>query len=141
LIKNIHGPDVDSEVWQKMYAKNERTKPCIRGSEGAEFVSELEVKESDIIVTKNRYDAFYGTNLETYLSANNISQVLIAGVQTNVCVDTTVRSASIRDYDVTVLQDCVGTPDRGRSKVIFENIEQYFGDLRESTDIELTEFN
>ena len=66
------------------------------------------------------------------------AQIIIAGVQTNVCVDTTVRSAFIRDYDVTVLKDCVGTPDSGRSEVVFENIEQYFGNIRESVDIELT---
>jgi len=137
LVRNVHGSDVDSDAWHEMYAKNDRTKPCIQGEEGAEFVSELGATEYDVVVIKNRYDAFYGTNLEAYLSANDVSHLLVAGVQTNVCVDTTVRSAFVRDYRVTVLKDCVGSPDTERRDQTFANMEQYFADVRKSEDIDL----
>jgi ureidoacrylate peracid hydrolase len=137
LVRNVHGPDVDSDAWHAIYDKNDRTKPCIRGDEGAEFVPELGATDDDVVVTKNRYDAFYGTNLEAYLSANDVSHLLVAGVQTNVCVDTTVRSAFVRDYRVTVLEDCVGSPDTERRDQTFANMEQYFADVRASEDVEL----
>jgi len=135
LVRTIHDPDVDSDAWHDMYERNDRTKPCKRGTEGVAFAPELGPAEDDVVVTKHRYDAFYGTALDTYLSANDVSRVVVCGVATNVCVDTTVRAAFVRDYDVTVPEDCVGTHDAEQRDPTLANVEAYFGDVRQSTDI------
>jgi isochorismate hydrolase len=51
-----------------------------------------------IIVKKNQYDAFYNTNLEKILRKENISQIIICGVLTNICCETTARSAFVRGF-------------------------------------------
>jgi len=53
-----------------------------------------------IIIEKNQYDAFYNTNLEKILHENNISQVIVCGVLTNICCETTARSAFVRGFEV-----------------------------------------
>ena len=58
------------------------------------------LKPSDgIIVKKNQYDAFYNTNLEHILKTRNINQVVICGVLTNICCETTARSAFVRGFE------------------------------------------
>jgi len=52
-----------------------------------------------IIIEKNQYDAFYNTNLEQILHENNISQVIVCGVLTNICCETTARSAFVRGFE------------------------------------------
>ena len=68
----------------------------------------------DPVVEKFRYSAFTDTVLDAMLRARGTQTVVVAGVTTDVCVDSTVRSAFMRDYGVVVLSDCTGasTPDR-----------------------------
>ena len=62
-----------------------------------------------IIIEKNQYDAFYNTNLEQTLHERNISQLVICGVMTNVCCDTTARSAFVRGFEVFFTVDGTAT--------------------------------
>lgn len=55
---------------------------------------------SPIVITKHQYDAFHNTALEMTLRKNNINQVIITGVMTNACCDTTARSAFVRGFEV-----------------------------------------
>ena len=63
-----------------------------KGSWDFEIVDELRPQAADVVVTKARYSGFAGTNLETVLRARCIRNVLVAGVNTNVCVESTIRS-------------------------------------------------
>jgi isochorismate hydrolase len=78
------------------------------GSPESNIVSELEVPEG-IVIEKNQYDAFYNTNLEKILQEKNISQVIICGVMTNVCCETTARSAFVRGFEVFFTVDGTAT--------------------------------
>lgn len=69
------------------------------------------LRETSQIVKKHRFGAFYGTRLETLLHALGVTTLIITGTTTNACVDTTVREAYMRDYDVIIVQDCVGGLD------------------------------
>lgn len=77
----------------------------------AEFVDQLAPGAADVVVVKRRYDAFLGTDLELLLRSLGIERLYVAGVATNMCVESTVRSASQRDFAVTVVSDCTGAPD------------------------------
>lgn len=135
FVRTHHNEGTMSENWAAKY--EDRPTPCVPNTEGVEFVSELNVTDDDITITKNRYSAFDNTNLETYLDSKGISQLLVGGVSTNVCVESTVRAAFDKNYFVTVLSDCTASTELDRHRAALENIESHFGDVRESTEIEL----
>lgn len=78
----------------------------IRGSVGAEIVSELRPEPADHVVDKARFSCFLGTDLEFLLHGLEISTLLVVGVCTDVCVLWTVGDAFQRDYYVRVVEDC-----------------------------------
>jgi len=66
-------------------------------------------REGDPVVPKRRYSAFFGTGLEQALRERGIRDLAVAGVMTNLCVETTVREAFVRDMRVRVLMDATAT--------------------------------
>jgi ureidoacrylate peracid hydrolase len=62
---------------------------CVEGTWGAEFYEGLEPQPGDIVVDKNRYSAFFGTNLDIILRNKAIKTLIMSGTATNVCVETT----------------------------------------------------
>ena len=84
--------------------------PLRRGSWDADIVSTLGVADTDAVIDKNRYDAFLYTDLELVLRALGTTRLIVAGVVTFACVETTVRSANQRDFDVAVAADCTAAP-------------------------------
>jgi ureidoacrylate peracid hydrolase len=85
--------------------------PLVAGSWDAAVTDDLMPLDGDTLVDKNRFDAFLFTDLEVVLRALGITRLLVAGVVTNVCVESTVRSAAQRDFDVTVASDCTAAAD------------------------------
>jgi ureidoacrylate peracid hydrolase len=62
-----------------------------------------------IVLEKLRWDAFYGTELDSILRNLDVNRLIIAGLQTNVCVDTTARTALMKNFEVAVPDDAVST--------------------------------
>jgi ureidoacrylate peracid hydrolase len=89
---------------------NPDDQPLVRGTWDAAITDELKPLEGDRIVEKNRYDAFLYTDLEQVLRALGVNRLLVCGVATNVCVESTVRSAEQRDFTVFVASDCTSGP-------------------------------
>jgi nicotinamidase-related amidase len=83
-----------------------------RGSKGWAFLPELDRKPADVVVEKTLNDAFAGTALHDTLQRRAPDRVLIAGWATDSCVDSTVRSAISRDYNVVVASDAHTLSDR-----------------------------
>jgi ureidoacrylate peracid hydrolase len=83
------------------------------GSESAALHADLIVDPGDIVVAKPRFGAFYGTDLEVILRARSVDSVIISGIATNVCCDTTAREANARDIRVFFLSDGTTTAGRG----------------------------
>lgn len=84
------------------------------GSWDAELVDELPAGTDDFVIDKNRYSAFYGTGLEPVLTSLKVRNLVICGVTTNMCVETTARDASQRDYRTFVVSDATGELDKAR---------------------------
>jgi len=81
-----------------------------KGSWGAAIVDALEPKDSDIVIEGKRgLDAFPSTNLDFILRSRDIRTVVLAGFLTNCCVESTMRSAYERGYEVITLTDCTAT--------------------------------
>lgn len=81
----------------------------VRGSEGHDIVPELAPIEGEAVLDKPGKGAFYATDLETMLRARGITHLVVTGVTTEVCVQTTAREANDRGFDCLILSDCTGS--------------------------------
>ena len=81
-----------------------------KGTWGAQIIDELTPQAGDIIIEGKRgLDCFAATDLDFVLRARGVRTVVLAGFLTNVCVESTMRSAYERSYDVVTLVDCTAT--------------------------------
>ena len=83
----------------------------------------------EAIVTKHRYGAFEGTDLDLVLRSRGIRTVIMTGVATNVCVETTARQAFLKDYYVVFTSDCSATFSQAAHDATLHNIDQFFGEV------------
>lgn len=81
----------------------------IRGEYGHDIVDELAPIDGEVIIDKPGKGAFYATELSDVLTEAGITQLLVTGVTTEVCVHTTTREANDRGYECLVVSDCVGS--------------------------------
>jgi len=91
------------------------------GSDAVRLSPRLHVAPSDVVLVKPRYGAFTGTDLDLILRAKGIDTVIIGGIATNVCCDTTAREAAMRDYKVFFLSD--GTGNRGLADLSADQVK------------------
>ena len=84
-----------------------------KGSESAALHNGLVVDRRDILLEKPRFGAFHGTDLELILRKSGIDTIIISGVATNVCCETTAREAAVRDFHVFFLSDGTATATMG----------------------------
>ena len=81
----------------------------VRGEPGHDIIPELYPDAGEPVVDKPGKGAFFATDLHAILQARGVTQLVVTGVTTEVCVNTTVREANDRGYDCLVLEDCVGS--------------------------------
>jgi ureidoacrylate peracid hydrolase len=75
----------------------------------SEIMDAVRPLPGDPVISKLRWDAFFGTELETILRNFDAKRLIIAGLQTNVCIDTTTRTALMKNFEVAVPEDAVST--------------------------------
>lgn len=90
---------------------------------------------TDLVIDKCRYDAFLGTDLELVLDGLGVESVVCVGVATDVCVETTARSAFMRNFNVVVVSDATGTTDLASHAASLTAIRKYFGRVERSDTI------
>jgi biuret amidohydrolase len=81
----------------------------IRGEPGHDIIPELYPSAGEPVIDKPGKGAFWSTDLHAILQHRGIKQLIVTGVTTEVCVNTTVREANDRGYDCLVPADCVGS--------------------------------
>jgi nicotinamidase-related amidase len=81
------------------------------GTEGVQIHKLLTPRDNECRVTKNYPNSFYRTNLLSYLKINGINELVISGMMTHMCVDTTVRAAKDHELSVTLISDACATKD------------------------------
>ena len=102
-------PQTDTPAWQ----------PGPRPADWAEIVPELGPEPGDLVITKRQWGAFYGTELDLQLRRRGIDTILLAGISTNVGVETTARDAYERGYEQVFVEDAMAArnPDEHANTV------------------------
>lgn len=134
-IKTTHSEWTDTPSWIYRKSQDKALNTCREGSWGADFYDGISPLPQERVVTKHRYSAFINTDLNTVLKAKGIESVLVTGVATNVCVETTARDAYMFDYYVTMVEDCVAAYDAALHENTLDNIRRHFGLVASSKEI------
>ncbi|MFC1969555.1 cysteine hydrolase family protein [Chloroflexota bacterium] len=108
--------------------------PVKDGTWGAELY-QLQPQPQDYVITKHRYSAFLNTDLDVILRSKGIKTLIMTGVTTNVCVESTAREGFMRDYYIVFLKDCTATWDPQDQEATLRNINALFGVVSSSEEI------
>ena len=100
---------------------------CVRGTKGAEIVEELAPQPGDYIIPKRRYSAFFGTDLDATLREMGVSELVLVGVCTNICVLYTAADARMLNYEVTVVKNGVASFSREAHEFALKEMENTLG--------------
>jgi ureidoacrylate peracid hydrolase len=134
-IKTEHSEWTDTPSWLYRRSQQKELKTCRQGTWGAEFYESISPFPDERVVIKHRYSAFINTDLNTVLKAKGVESVLVTGVATNVCVETTARDAYMYDHYVTLVEDCSAAYSEEMHKSTVKNISEYFGLVVSSGEI------
>lgn len=132
FIKTVHSKVTDSPSWKARKPNLNGPAICLEGSWGAELCR-ISPLQKDLMVTKNRYSAFIGTNLDLLLRSQGKQNLIVMGFMANVCVESTVRDGFQYNYSVYAVKDCIGASSFGELEGAMQNIDKYFGCV---TDLE-----
>ncbi len=136
-IKNVYntGPNFYlSEVWlEQARARAQRAlRQVSRSAKRDEWNGDfyrIRPRRDEAIVIKHRYGAFESTDLDLVLRSQGIRTVIMTGIATNVCVETTARQAFLRDYYVVFTSDCTATYSSPEHEATLHNIDHFFGQV------------
>ncbi len=111
---------------------------CISGTFGADFFGDIRpAAESsrEVIVTKHRYSAFWGTDLDMILRSNGIKTLVMTGTSTSTCVESTTRDAFFNDYYVVLAEDCCADRSEQLHQAMLQKVKGSFGLVVSSDEI------
>ena len=87
------------------------------------------------MVEKHTYSGFIGTNLDQILRGRGIKCLVMSGVGTNVCVESTLRDGYFNGYYIVVPEDCVGSSTAHLHQGTLENVQNYFGETVQAGEL------
>lgn len=118
----------------KMVEKGKGAVCCASNSWGADFY-QISPNADEIIIEKRCYSAFHNTHLDDLLRRHAIKSLVITGVATNVCVESTLREAFFHGYYVVMPPDCVGSANKTLHEATIKSVEFIFGHTALSDEI------
>jgi isochorismate hydrolase len=101
----------------------------LHGTNDWKFIPEMKLESKDMVLQKKRYSAFFQTDLEKFLQSKGIKDLIISGVMTNLCCETTARDAFMRDYRVFFLIDGTATGKEDHHLATLKNLGYGFAYL------------
>jgi ureidoacrylate peracid hydrolase len=113
-----------------------RDKLTLRGTWGAEIIDELKPQAGDIVVEKQRYSAFFATNLDMILKTHSIKYLAFAGVTTSICVEASLRDAFYLEYFPILISDATATPGPPfMQDAVISNVKSCYGWVTTSANL------
>lgn len=130
LVINPEDTSKNTAAWGESFVKL-----VGRGAPGTEWDACLNPADGDIKIAKRRYSSFFDTSLDAMLRERDIGTVVICGLTTNVCVQSTVRDAWQRDYQTITLSDCCAEDGEGAHSSALRWIARNFGSVHTSRTV------
>ncbi len=135
FIRTTHDHTTTSSAWASRRQGTDWRHPyCLTGTWGAEYFGVLP-EEGDIEVTKHRFSGFVGTDLELRLRALGRETLIIAGVDTNVCVESTMRDGYMRDFSCVLVADATAAGTADEHAAACATLGRYFGWTAKTTAV------
>jgi ureidoacrylate peracid hydrolase len=100
---------------------------CVRETWDAEIVDEIKPAEGDHVVIKRRDSAFHDTEIGVWLRSLSIDTLIFCGIDTSICVETSLRDAFNIGYDVVLISDATASNNKKHYESTLENVKGYYG--------------
>lgn len=100
---------------------------CIRGTWDGNTIDELKPTDEDHLIIKRRDGAFQDTELRMWLQSLRVNTLIFCGVDTSICVETSLREAFNLGYDVMLISDATASGDQQHYKTTLERVGNYYG--------------
>jgi ureidoacrylate peracid hydrolase len=129
-VKEASGIDVLTKIHNFLpKSRQERLKfpICIRGTWDGVTIDELKPKENDPVVIKRRDSAFQDTELRVWLQSEGINLLVFTGIDTSICVETSLRDGFNIGYDVAVISDATASGHEDHYETTLERVRDYYG--------------
>jgi ureidoacrylate peracid hydrolase len=115
----------------KPHTLRRKTISCLPQSWDSEFVDDLKalITPETMVLEKYRWSVFYGTQLDPLLRSFGTKLIVFCGSTTNSCIETSIRDAYMRDYDVVIVRECVAGVRSDWHAAALEIWDHYIGDV------------
>lgn len=100
---------------------------CVRGTWDAQTIDEIKPKEDDHIIIKRRDGAFQDTELRMWLQSFGINVLIFCGVDTSICVETSIREAFNIGYDIILISDATASGIKSHYETTLARVRDYYG--------------
>ena len=132
-VHDVHRANVRQDrEWLK------RSPHGIENTWAVEIIDDLGARADEIHVTKRRYSAFFGTDLDLTLKDLGVNQIVVFGVVTNICVRSTVHDGFFLGYDIAVPQDCCAATGQREQDSSLYDIATHFGTITDAGSLAAT---
>ncbi|MBD3885597.1 cysteine hydrolase [Phormidium tenue FACHB-886] len=125
----------DSEVWLSQLLRLKQPGLCTPNSFGEAPYTGVEPLPGEPIIYKPRYSGFVNTPLEALLREHGIHTLVVCGVATNICVESTVRDGFMRDFEVVIVSDASGAYSESMHQAALEVMHLAFGIVVSADDL------
>ncbi|MBI4632701.1 MAG: cysteine hydrolase family protein [Deltaproteobacteria bacterium] len=132
----VHAGDLDLPPYKARMIRRQTAPVCMRGSKGAEFPDKLNKPlPNEPVVIKHGFDAFADGDLNTLLQNRGIKSIIFSGIDSAVCVDTTLRHGFHLGYYVVLAKDLSASPQPARQECAINLIGSQYGFVSTSKEI------
>jgi len=100
---------------------------CVRGTWDSKIVEQIKPSIKDHIIIKRRDSAFQDTETEVWLRSIGIDTLIFCGIDTSICVETSLRDGFNRGYDVILISDATASSNVQHYKTTIEHVKEYYG--------------
>ena len=108
---------------------------CERNSWGADFYGGIKPLPGEVVVKKHRFSAFIETDLDLILRSKGIRTLIMSGVSTSVCVESTTRDGFMKDYYIVFLKNCTAEISEDLHNNTLKIVDLFFGEVVDSSDV------
>ncbi len=132
-LQTIHEDATDSDPWRGR-SLNKSFDICRKGTWGIEF-TEVAPLDDEPVVIKHRYSGFVNTRLDSVLRTLKAQTLIMTGVSTNVCVESTARHGFMLDYHIVFVDDCCAAYSPEEHAGALYNIRTHFGTVASAGEL------